>query len=508
MIWRRYASSAAKSHAKLAKRLARTHKRDTADQTSRANVLHREVTDAARLIGISSFANPVELMETYVVSRHRPETVVELDIVYASSEGGGIGFIPKQDYAVPFLVDDATGYTAVCVPKTVVGDRVRAKLTTHYPSHAEGDLVDVVAPGPGRDDRRVVCSKFNECNGCSLQMVSYDDQLDIKQDIIKRAYRYFYPNLDQGEDFGFVVGSPMQYAYRNKLTPHYKTTKYTQDPNEVPIGLLHVNKGVVDFDNCPLAVPSINRALPFVRSQARKTMLEKKPGNYTILLRDSLHVDGNGTQKQVCHEGSGKIITQKVGKSLYQFNSSSFFQNNSFIMPDLVDFIKASIGGTKFQYLIDAYCGSGFFSVALAKEVDAEKVFGIEIDPSAIKYAEHNAKLNGMGERVTFVQGDATNMFGHAAFQELGLEGDNTIVVMDPSRKGSTPEFMKQLNDFAPKMVVYVSCNVFTQARDLACLEKIGAAGGPQYQVESVMGFDLFPQTKHVESVAILKRVD
>lgn len=516
MIYTRWASTSTRQTKQLArwlKRLGKAKLRDSKDITSRSNVLFYEVQEALRQVHpqakVDTIANPVDLMEAFYVARHRPFVEVDVDIVFQLTEGGGIGFVPKS-YANGLTASDipSGALTAVYVPKCVVGDRVRAKLTVHHHTHTEADLVKVLEPSPRRDDNLIVCNKFDRCSGCAFQMVSYEDQLQTKQLFIQRAYRYFYPALAQDEGFGFVVESPLQYLYRNKLTPHYKLRKDTVDYNEVPIGMLDVRLGTVDVDHCPIATPAINKALPFVRKQAREAMSEQSPREYTLLLRDSLHVEANGNHRQVCLEGPNKIITQKVGKNLFQFNLLLFFQNNSFIMPDIIDYIKHYLEGYQYKYVIDAYCGLGYFSVALAKGTDAEKTFGIEIDKELIKYATHNAKLNGMGEKVTFVQGDATNMFDREEFKELNLTGDDTVVVMDPSRKGLTPQFMQQLYEFGPKVVVYVSCNVMTQARDLAMLERIGKeTNGVKYKVLNVVGFDLFPQTKHVETVAILERI-
>lgn len=511
--WTSTTTRLAKTLARWLKRLGKAKLRDSNDITSRSNILFYEVQEALRQAhpqaNLDAMVNPVDLMEAFYVARHRPHVEVVVDIVFQLSEGGGIGFVPKS-YAHGLTASDINNdsLTAVYVPKCVVGDRVRAKLTVHHHTHSEADLVAIELLSPQRHDDLIVCNKFDRCSGCAYQMISYDDQLLIKQLFIQRAYRYFYPALTQPEGFGSVVESPMQYLYRNKLTPHYKIRKNTTDFDDIPIGMLDVRLGTVDVDQCPIATPAINRALPFVRKQAREAMPQQKPREYTLLLRDSLHVEANGNHRQVCMEGPNKIITQKVGNNLFQFNLSLFFQNNSFIMPEIIEFIKYHLEGYQYKYVVDAYCGLGYFTVALAKGTDAEKTFGIEIDKELIKYATHNAKLNGMGEKVTFVQGDATNMFDRDEFRELNLVGDDTVVIMDPSRKGLTSQFMQQLYEFGPKVVVYVSCNVMTQARDLATLERIGKeTNGVKYKVSNVVGFDLFPQTKHVESVAILERI-
>ncbi|KAM9900821.1 hypothetical protein OXX79_004904 [Metschnikowia pulcherrima] len=104
-----------------------------------------------------------------------------------------------------------------------------------------------------------------------------------------------------------------------------------------------------------------------------------------------------------------------------------------------------------------------------------------------------------------FVAGNSDSMFTNEQFLESGVTGDECVVLMNPSRKGSSDEFIKQLMDFRPKAIVYVSCNVFTQARDLASLKVFAERSGLKYKVKTVTGFDFYPQTKHVESVAVLE---
>ena len=110
-------------------------------------------------------------------------------------------------------------------------------------------------------------------------------------------------------------------------------------------------------------------------------------------------------------------------------------------------------------------------------------------------------------ERVQFVSGDASNIFNNEKFKKSGISGKNSVVIVDPSRKGSNESFLQQLLDFEPEIVVYVSCNVFSQARDLATFENLQQNTNVKYKVKDIMGFDFFPQTKHVESIAILEKV-
>ena len=171
-------------------------------------------------------------------------------------------------------------------------------------------------------------------------------------------------------------------------------------------------------------------------------------------------------------------------------------------------------------HLVDTYCGAGFFAISLAPHFSV--VTGVEISVESIRSARHNAQLNSLPpppeseasktiktETITFTAGKSESIFESVS----SFPPDKTVVIIDPPRKGCDKAFLDQLVRFRPKKLVYVSCNVHTQARDigdlLRMMEKAGSGEdesvkGQTYVIESLRGFDLFPQTAHVESVAVL----
>lgn len=146
---------------------------------------------------------------------------------------------------------------------------------------------------------------------------------------------------------------------------------------------------------------------------------------------------------------------------------------------------------SKDDVVVDAYCGIGSISLSLAKQ--AKHVYGMDIVEDAIILANENADINGI-DNVTFETGDAGTVIGE--WLEQGIEID--VLVVDPPRKGLDETFINHAVSFSPKRVVYVSCNPATQARDVAELAKAG------YKLINVQPVDMFPQTLHVESVALL----
>jgi len=144
------------------------------------------------------------------------------------------------------------------------------------------------------------------------------------------------------------------------------------------------------------------------------------------------------------------------------------------------------------RFLVDAYCGSGLLGLAAAPAF--EQVMGVEVSPSAVGWARANAQRNGRAN-CTFVAADAS-----AIFAGVGFAPAEAAVIVDPPRKGCGPAFIAQLAAFAPRTIVYVSCNPETQAPEIAALRAAG------YRCDRMRPFDMFPQTRHVECVATLTR--
>ncbi|GFZ51651.1 hypothetical protein JCM24511_09419 [Saitozyma sp. JCM 24511] len=305
--------------------------------------------------------------------------------------------------------------------------------------------------------------------------------------------------------------------------------------------------GVMDIEECPIATPVLNAKLTPERARINDTIMSFTKGA-TLLLRDSLPAPEPlpspdspfDPSTPVLPEDQHVAITnhklpvyERVGSFLLSFAAGSFFQNNNSILVPLTEYVREAIfpsstnptstissvdstgpdpanpnpvpqvgsNPTRPTHLVDAYCGSGLFGITLSPHF--ERVAGVEISQDSITAAKKNAEMNGLGEKTEWLCGKAEDIFG--GLPEKGFEGSKSCVVVDPPRKGCDEPFLKQLLDFKPITVVYVSCNVHTQARDVGWLLREADARGVKYVVESLRGFDLFPQTAHVESVAVLR---
>ena len=174
----------------------------------------------------------------------------------------------------------------------------------------------------------------------------------------------------------------------------------------------------------------------------------------------------------------------------FRISPESFYQINPSQTEKLYKTAIRLGGITKNDVVIDAYCGIGTIGIALSSH--AKKVIGIELNSQAVKDAQINADLNHI-KNIQFVNEDAGDFLVRYA------EGGRAdVVIMDPPRSGSTPEFLRSLLQMKPKRIVYISCNPETQVRDVRVLQKGG------YKVEACEGYDMFPHTVHVETVVLL----
>ncbi len=410
---------------------------------------------------------------------------IELEITTLTNLGLGLGRV-----ALPGTTE---AKWVVMVPFTLPGERVRARVYRNQKNFSEADLVEVLTPSVHRVAPR--CSLYGRCGGCQYQHLAYTEQLKWKQRQVAELLQHL-----AGIEFPVnpVIGSPREYGYRSKITPHFAVKRQNAEipnPNgQIPkdsgenmaIGFLRQGTrfDLVDVPRCEIATDAINARLPAVRSGIRAGVAE---GRYvrgaTVLLRDA------GGEVTTNYD---EIVTETVDGLKLRFLARDFFQNNPFILPAFTGYVRGKAAATGARRLVDAYCGSGLFALSCASAFD--RVAGIEISESSVAFARQNAAANGIGN-ATFQAGDAA-----AIFAGLDFVPGETVVIIDPPRKGCDEGFLRQLFAFGPRAVVYVSCDPATQMRDL----RLFVAAG--YALEDVQPFDLFPQTRHLECVMTLRR--
>ncbi|MEI8036982.1 MAG: class I SAM-dependent RNA methyltransferase [Verrucomicrobiota bacterium] len=364
----------------------------------------------------------------------------------------------------------------VFVPFALPGETVTARVYRNDKNCSHADLVEVVVPSADRVEP--VCPLFGDCGGCQYQHLAYHKQLAWKTrqvgELLKHMAAIEFP-------VNPCLSTDQLWHYRSKITPHFDKAR---DGVIEEIGFLAMGRRsqLVDVPECAIAMDAINAALPEIRAGIRAKADSFKRGS-TVLLRatgDGVETDFKAT------------ATERVGELTFQFLAGDFFQNNPFILPAFTGYVanQAAAGGARF--LVDAYCGSGLFALTLAKDFD--QVAGVEVSETSCEWARKNARSNKI-TNATFLTAPA-----EAIFAQINFPAAQTAVVIDPPRKGCTPEFIAQLVQFGPARVVYVSCDPATQVRDLKLL------GDGGYQLADVQPFDLFPHTRHLECVMTLRR--
>jgi 23S rRNA (uracil1939-C5)-methyltransferase/tRNA (uracil-5-)-methyltransferase len=428
---------------------------------------------------------------------------IELEITTLTNLGSGLGrivlpAIENRESKIENSGGNSGGGWVVMVPFTLPGERVRARVFRNQKNFSEADLVEVLKPSPHRI--APPCPLFGRCGGCQYQHLTYAEQLAWKRRQVGELLRHM-----AGIEFPVapVIASPREYGYRSKITPHFAAPRKNAEipnpngqtpkgplpkerPEGFPIGFLRQGTrfDIVDVPHCDIATEAINARLPEMRASIRaRAAAGEFPRGATLLLRDA---GGTVTSDYEA------IITETVGELKLRFLARDFFQNNPFILPAFTGYVREQASADGAKFLVDAYCGSGLFALASARAF--ERVAGVEVSESSVKFAQQNAAANGI-TNATFLAGDAT-----AIFQGLTFPAAETVVVIDPPRKGCDESFLQQLFAFGPATVVYVSCDPATQMRDL---RHFLAAG---YTLTSVQPFDLFPQTRHLECVITLRR--
>ncbi|MEI6177064.1 MAG: class I SAM-dependent RNA methyltransferase [Verrucomicrobiota bacterium] len=362
----------------------------------------------------------------------------------------------------------------VFVPFSLPGETVKARIYRNDKNCSHADLVEVLVPSPDRI--APVCPLFGECGGCQYQHLDYPKQLAWKTrqvgELMKHMAAVVFP-------VNPCLSTEQTWHYRSKITPHFDKAR---EGGIGAIGFLANGQRfkLIDVPQCAIAMDAINTALPEIRAGIHAKADSFKRGS-TILIRatgDGVETDFKAT------------ATERVGDLTFRFLAGDFFQNNPFILPLFTGYVakQAAVDGVRF--LVDAYCGSGLFSLTLAKHF--EKVAGVEVSETSCEWARKNAESNQI-TNATFLTASAEDIFA-----EINFPADQTAVVIDPPRKGCTPEFIDQLVRFGPVRVVYVSCDPATQVRDLKLL------AAAEYELADVQPFDLFPHTRHLECVMTL----
>ena len=421
---------------------------------------------------------------------------------------------------------------AVFIPNAIAGEKLRVRIEVAKKNWAAGKIVEIIEKSPHRVNRECPVAKL--CGGCDFWHMDYEEETRLKADRVRQCL-----NRIGGESLEEVpiLAAPTCYGYRNKaqypvsskkgkayagffragthevvendrcrILPEetdsvknavmdyvnqYRVTTYDETAHKGLLRHIYVRRGVVSGQVLVCLVVNGNR-IPKPEELIKR--LRKIPGFTTLVLSVNTK-KGNAVlgDEFITLYGEGYIEDTLCGLS-FRLSPRSFYQVNHHQAQRLYEAAISQAEITRNDTVLDLYCGVGTITLAMASA--AGKVIGVEVIPQAVEDAKDNAKRNGI-ENAEFFCGDA----GAAALEleAKGIKAD--VVVVDPPRKGLNADTIEALSRFAPRRIVYVSCDPATLARDVALLKERG------YVLKNAMAADLFPRCAHVESVCTLVKV-
>jgi tRNA/tmRNA/rRNA uracil-C5-methylase (TrmA/RlmC/RlmD family) len=369
------------------------------------------------------------------------------------------------------------------VPFTVDGDEVMAEVTERRGRYARAVLRQVLSPSDHRVEPE--CPYYGRCGGCSLQHVRYGHQLALKERHVADSFVRIgrFSNLPLRP----VIPSPRAFSYRGRAEVHVQYG----GGSEAKAGFMERGSHVLlDVERCILMADSMNDAL----SQLRRSLVKRKKGPVRREERLLWSVPDQGALSGDASPmpGLGRILRVIKETALY-VPARGFFQANESLVDTLVDVVLELASPSAGDAILDAYCGSGLFSRFMAPR--AGSVFGIEQDRSAVSCARENLLRAGFHD-AQFHDGDVVEGLLDAQSRRLRID----VAVLDPPRTGCGREVLDALVELAPRRIVYVSCDPATQARDARSLADRG------YVLAVLQPLDMFPQTSHIEVVALLEK--
>ena len=449
---------------------------------------------------------PVEKNKEYIV-----------DIIDNGFEGEGIAKID--------------GFT-IFIPNCIKGENVKVLIVKVLKSHAFGKVLEIIKSSEHR--KASDCETYKRCGGCDLRHIKYEETLRMKQNAVQSLVNKTLKNKIEVEE---TVGMENPYFYRNKaqypvgldkegnpvigvfanrtheIIPIKECLIQNNESQELARFVLefikenkisvydeNTRKGLVRHIVTKVGLKSNEVMLVLVingkeipkEDELVKEVLEKFPNvksivknvntkNTNVIMgKENINLYGNGYIKDV------------LGDYVFKISPLSFYQVNPVQAEKLYNIGVEEANISKDDIVFDLYCGIGTISLFMAKY--AKKVYGIEIVEEAIEDAKENAKINKVAN-TEFIAGDVELVLDDLINNKKVIPD---VIMIDPPRKGLDNKSIENILKVSPKKMVYISCNPATLVRDLAKLEE-------KYEVRMIRPVDMFPFSKHVESVSVLK---
>ncbi len=385
----------------------------------------------------------------------------------------------------------------IFVPFSVPGDHLRVRTVEEKKNFTRAITIRILKPGPGRV--APVCSHFGKCGGCHWQHLDYSRQVEAKRQILEEILHHRFPQTRQL--LISMRACPQPYAYRSRARIQLRGAG-----NKSSIGFFRQrSRTIEDVEMCPLLRPSLNEALAALRKFRFQETFNPGPQQVAMACSEEedswdTHVMESNLDESLSDMGltEGRneeiLLHKKAGKFRYSTTASAFFQANDFMLNELVTTAQelAKNGGK--ASALDLYSGVGFFSLPLAQQY--RKVVAVENSPSASRLCHRNATSAGIDN----IQVVCADVFTWMEAEGSIKSPEFDLILLDPPRTGAGQKVMTQIKEWAPAVIIYVSCDPQTLCRDIAFLSDL------DYQIDLVEGLDLFPQTYHFETIVRLKR--
>jgi len=442
-----------------------------------------------------------------------PLTIKRLGI-----NGEGVGYFKKQ---------------VVFVPGALPGEEVVVEATKINPKYAEAKIKKIRIKSPNRV--QPLCPVYDQCGGCQLQHLQYDQQLKEKRDIVVQSLeRHTKISLNKLE-IRETIGMENPWAYRNK-----SSFQVGQKDGKVLAGLYGINSHqLINIDQCAVQHAQTNEAtvkvkriledlhIPIYNEKTRKgivrtivTRVGVQTGELQVVLITTQkelpkkeliiqeiqkqlpnvksivqNINGEKTSlifgEETLKLAGEDFIQETLGDLQFELSARTFFQLNPVQTIKLYNEVKKAAGLTGKEKVVDAYCGVGTIGLWLADQ--AVEVRGMDVIPESIEDAKKNAKRHGF-TNTKYVPGKAEEVL--PKWVKKGWKPE--VIVVDPPRTGLDNQLIQTILQVKPEKLIYVSCNPSTLAKDIQTLSS-------KYDVKYIQPVDMFPQTAHVECCVLLK---
>ena len=372
------------------------------------------------------------------------------------------------------------------IENSLPGEIVNIELTKENKKYYEGKVKEYLKISPIRIKEE--CPYSKECGGCNLNHLNYNDENIFKENKVKELLTKYGNQKDIGIE-------KIQYCdrnyYRNKITLHGKNKE---------LGLYRKkSNSIIPINKCLIVNNEINNIIKLLQKENKnieEVTIKTSNDNKQVMISIIGEIQDINTLKEYCnvlrinnkYKTNQKDILTNINSNHFYQSLDSFFQVNREVTNDLYREIEKQAKKTNANEVLDLYCGTGTIGITISKYF--KKVIGIDYNPSNIKDANKNKKLNNCSN-IEFICDKVENVINK--FKNIDL------VIVDPPRKGLDINTIKYLKELSAKNIIYISCDPLTLSRDINSLNEI-------YKVKIVKPFNMFPRTYHCESITVLER--